>query len=337
MPTGLLALQSVGQTIRPYEAGEGIAPDGAAIDLGGLFDGNAMDLLGDLAVTTESTFGGDRVLAVDLVDGAVVPIGFDTENVNPSKPFAAESRGSAFVGGRGSNSLYEIPLETPGTAPIVFATDVGEFVEKVVVANGRVFAVDSNIDDAGGTFEPLGNSRVAVYGLDGTSVAVLDARGLQATDAVLSAGKIVVLNAGSLTPTFEPEGNGNLVLIDPSSLSVSGPFALEANGVSLESGADGHVYVTVTSDFVELRLLRFDAASEAFIDGPADPIDTRDASGAAVPCWVATALEDGRLVCATFSFEQAGELYLLSSAGGFLASSAGGFGTTDLEIVTTQP
>ncbi len=336
-PAGILTLQSVGQTIRAYEAGEMIVPAGTAIDLGGLFDGNAMDLLDGLAVTTESTFGGDRVLAINLADGTVVPIGFEVGNVNPSKPHAVESRSSAFVGGRGTNSLYEIPLAAPGTAPIVFASDVGEFVEKVVVTNGRVFAVDSNIDDAGGSFEPLGNSRIAVYGLDGTLVRVVDALGLQASDAVLSAGQIVVLNAGSLSPTFEPEGNGSLAVVDPATLAVAGPFALGGNGVSLEDGADGLVYVTATSDFNEIRLLRFDASSNAFINGPTDPIDTRDAAGAGVACWVATALSDGRLVCATFSFAQAGQLYLMAADGGFLSASTGGFGTTDLEIVTSQP
>ncbi len=290
-----------------------------------------------MAVTTESTFGGDRVLAVDLLEGTVVPIGFEVENVNPSKPFAVDSRSSAFVGGRGTNSLYEVPLAPPGATPILFASDVGEFVEKVVVTNGRVFAVDSNIDDAGGTFEPLGNSRVAVYGFDGALVQVLDTRGLQASDAVLSAGKIVVLNAGSLSPTFEPERNGSLVVIDPAGLTVSGPFPLEGNGVSLEDGADGRVYVTVTSDFVDIRLLAYDASSEAFVNGPANPIATRDGAGAGVPCWVATALSDGRLVCAPFSFEQAGQLYLMASDGSFVATTTGGFGTTDLEIVTSQP
>ena len=344
-PVGLLALNSVGQTIRGYQVDESIAPSGTIVDLGGLFDGNALDVLDDLAVTTESSFGGDRALAVDLTGvGSVTPIPFGESNVNPSKPFAVVERSSAvverssaFVGGRGTNAVYEIPLAPPGAAPVVFASAAGEFVEKVVVANGRLFAVDANLDDAGGTFEPLGNSRIGVYTLDGARVEVLDALGLQASDAVVSAGRVVVLNAGSLSPSFEPEGNGSLVVIDPATLAVSGPFALGGNGVSLEDGADGDVYVTVTSDFQEISLLRFDPSGATFVNGPTNPVDTRDAAGASVSCWVATALADGRLVCATFSFEQAGQLYLMAADGAFSGVASGGFGTTDLEITGSQP
>ena len=166
---------------------------------------------------------------------------------------------------------------------------------------------------------------------------LLHALGLQASDAVLSGGRVVVLNAGSLTPSFAPENNGSLTVIDPTTLDVSGPFPLDGNGVSLEDGADGDVYVTVTSDFLEIRTLRFDTASETFVNGPGNPIETRDASGAAVSCWVATALADGRIVCATFSFEQAGQLYLMAADGASSGVAAGGVGTTDLEIVISQP
>ncbi len=103
--------------------------------------------------------------------------------------------------------------------------------------------------------------------------------------------------------------------------------------MSIEEGADGRVYVAVTSDFVSIRTLRFDPAAPGFVDGPEDPVQTRDADGVPLSCWAATALSDGRLVCATFRSAQAGELFLLSADGGFIDSTPGGFGTTDLEIV----
>ncbi len=333
--TGVLVLNSVGQTMRAYEVGEAIEPSGLPIDLGPLFDGNGMDLVDFIAVTTESDFGGDRVLVVDVLAASARAIGFAEEDVNPSKPTIVPTRSSAFVGGRATNSLYEVELGLTASPPAVFARDVGEFIEKVVVSGNRLFAIDSNIDDAGGTFEPLGPSRVVVYDLSGERLAALEMpSGFQATDAVVSGGLIVVLNAGTLTPSFAPEGNGNLAIIDPATLEVSGPFPLQGNGVSLEDGADGRVYVTVTSDFIELRTLRFDASGARFINGPQDPVATRDASGADIPCWVTSALTDGRLVCATFRFEEAGRLFLLADDGGFLGSVEGGFGTTDLEIVT---
>lgn len=336
-PAALLALHSVGQTMQGYVVFEEISPSGGAIDLGGLFDGEAMSVGGTVtdltAVVTESDFGGDRALVVDVPTRSSVPVTFPDETVNPSKPFVVESRGSAFVGGRASNSVYELSITSPGTVPVVFARDVGEFIEKVIVANDRVFVIDSNIDDVDFTFEPLGNSRVVVFETDGDLVQVIELPGQQATNAVLSAGRIVVLNAGTLGPAFEPEGNGSLAVIDPASLQLSGPFPLGGNGVSLEEGADGHVYVAVTSDFVSIRTLRFDPTGPGYVDGPQNPIQTRDAAGAEISCWAVTALSDERLICATFSFEQAGELFLLSADGAFIDSTPGGFGTTDLEIV----
>jgi len=337
-PAALLALHSVGQTMRGYEVREEISPSGAAIDLGGLFDGDAMAVGGDVtdltAVVTESVFGGDRALVVDVPSRSSVAVTFPDETVNPSKPFVVESRGSAFVGGRASNSVYELSITAPGTPPPVFARDVGEFIEKVIVTNDRVFAIDSNIDDVGFTFEPLGFSRVVVYDMEGAHVRDIELQdGFQATNAVLAGGRIVVLNAGTLSPTFVPEGNGNLSIIDPATLQVSGPFPLGGNGVSLEDGADGHVYVAVTTDFVDLFTLRFDPAAPGFVNGPTNPIATRDATGEAIPCWVTTAIADGRLVCATFRSAEAGDLFLLGADGSFLDVVEGGFGTTDLEIV----
>ena len=330
------ALNSIGQTIRTFEIGEGISPLGLAVDLGGLFDGVSMDVAFPLAVTSESSFGGDRAIVADLESGGRTPVAFlepQGDPVNPSKPFVLQGTSEAIVGGRGTNSIYRLSLDPPGTPAIVLARDAGEFVEKVVVTNGRVFAIDSNIDDAGGTFEPLGNSRVAVFDLDGGVVDELLLPGFQATDAVLSGGKLVVLNAGTLTPTFEPEGNGTLAVIDPATLQISEPFPLGGNGVSLEDGADGRVYVTVTNDFAgPIRTLSFNVGANGFVRGPDDPIRTRDDAGADISCWVATSLADGRLLCATFRTDQAGTLYVLNADGSFVSSTAGGFGTSDLEI-----
>ncbi len=334
--TVVWALNSIGQTIRTFEIGEGISPLGVAVVLEGGFDGVAMDVAFPLAVTSESSFGGDRAIVADLESGGTTPVAFPEpqgDPVNPSKPFVLQGVSEAIVGGRGTNSIYRFSLDPPGTSAIVLARDAGEFVEKVVVTNGRVFAIDSNIDDAGGTFEPLGESRVAVFDLEGGAVDELELPGFQATDAVLSGGKLVVLNAGTLTPTFEPEGNGTLAVVDPVTLQVSGPFPLGGNGVSLENGADGRVYVTVTNDFAgPIRTLSFDVGANGFVRGPDDPIPTRDDAGTDISCWVATSLADGRLLCATFRTDQAGTIYLLNADGSFISSTAGGFGTSDLEI-----
>ncbi|MEE9577477.1 MAG: hypothetical protein V3W35_08705 [Gemmatimonadota bacterium] len=331
------ALNSIGQTIRTFEIGEGISPLGLDVVLEGLFDGVAMDVAFPLAVTSESSFGGDRAIVADLESGGTTAVPFlepSGDLVNPSKPFVLQGTSEAIVGGRGTNSIYRFSIDPPGTPATVLARDAGEFVEKVVVTNGRVFAIDSNIDDAGGTFEPLGNSRVAVFDLEGGPVADFPLPGFQATDAVLSGGKLVVLNAGTLTPTFEPEGDGTLAVVDVvPPFQVSGPFPLGGNGVSLEDGADGRVYVTVTNDFAgPIRTLSFNVGTNGFVRGPDDPIRTRDDAGADISCWVATSLADGRLLCATFRTDQAGTLYVLNADGSFVSSTPGGFGTSDLEI-----
>jgi len=335
--TVVWALNSIGQTIRTFEIGEGISPVGLPVVLEGLFDGVAMDVAFPLAVTSESSFGGDRAIVADLESGGTTPVAFlepPGVPVNASKPFVLQGTSEAIVAGRGTNSIYRFSLDPAGTPAIVLARDAGEFVEKIVVTNGRVFAIDSNIDDAGGTFEPLGESRVAVFDLEGGAVDAFPLRGFQATDAVLSGGKLVVLNAGTLTPTFEPEGNGTLEIVDPVTLRVAEQqFLLGGNGVSLEAGADGRVYVTVTNDFAgPIRTLSFDVGANGFVRGPDDPIPTSDEAGADISCWVATSLADGRLLCATFRTDQAGTVYLLSADGSFVSSTAGGFGTSDLEI-----
>ena len=116
------ALNSIGQTIRTFEIGEGISPLGLAVDLGGLFDGVAMDVVFPLAVTSESSFGGDRAIVADLESGVATPVLFmepPGDLVNPSKPFVLQGASEAIVGGRGTNSIYRFSLDPPGTPAIV--------------------------------------------------------------------------------------------------------------------------------------------------------------------------------------------------------------------------
>jgi hypothetical protein len=141
----------------------------------------------------------------------------------------------------------------------------------------------------------------------------------------------VVLAAGTFDPaTFLPRNDGSLVSIDLRRGVAGLPVALEGNGVSLELGGDGFVYVTTTSDYQTLNLLRFDPMGGSFTRGPADPISVRGPDGRRVDCWSATALADARIVCATFSFVEAGRLVLADESGTFIDENASGFGTTDL-------
>ena len=123
--TVVWALNSIGQTIRTFEIGEGILPLGLAVDLGGLFDGVSMDVAFPLAVTSESSFGGDRAIVADLESGGTTPVAFPEpqgDPVNPSKPFVLQGASEAIVGGRGTNSIYRFSLDPPGTPAVVLAS-----------------------------------------------------------------------------------------------------------------------------------------------------------------------------------------------------------------------
>ena len=144
---------------------------------------------------------------------------------------------------------------------------------------------------------------------------------------------MIVLAAGTFdSTTFLPSNDGVLVIVDLETGTTGPVLALEANGVSMELGADGFAYVSTTADFQTLNLLRYDPASGAFARGPADPIPVIGGNGRRVDCWTATALADGRIVCVTFSFAEAGRLVLASATGSFIYEVPSGFGTTDLAL-----
>ena len=335
----LFILNSTGQTLQGFSVTEVLSAGSPGVDLGAGFDGDAFDLNSRHAVTTVSSFGGSRVLFVELSSGEVTASIFPEPEgslANPSAPYL-EADGTAWTGGRGSDAVYRV---RPGEAEAVrIAGDVGSFIERVVPVGSRLYVVDANLDDDGGTYLPRGPGRIVVLSRSGELEQEVDlpASVLNPADAVEVEGKLVILGGGTFEPsTFLPALDGTLISLDLATGSLSAPLPLSANGVSLEKGADGHVYVTTTSDYETLSVLRYDATTGLFVEGPENPIAVRDAAGAPVDCWTVTALADGRLVCATFSFEQAGRLLLLEGTGAYLDESTGGFGTTDIALAEAQ-
>lgn len=331
-PRGVLVLNSTGQTIVGFQVTDGLQAAGNPIDLGAGFDGSSVDATETHAVATVSSFGGSRVLFAQLAGGAVSTVTFpdpEGESANPSRP-RFDAAGAAWFAGRGSNAVYAaMPGETEATR---ITEDVGTFVEAVVPAGDELAAIDANLDDDAGTFAPLGPSRVFVIDAIGALVDTIElpAGALNAIDGVLVDGRLVVLLGGTLDDTFAPNGDGGLVVVDMVDRS-SGPFIpLAANGVAIEAGADGLVYLTTTNDFVDTNVVSFDPVSASFVNGPATPIDVRDAGGDPVDCWAATAVEDGRLLCVTFATAEAGRLLLLESDGSAVDELPSGFGSTDL-------
>jgi hypothetical protein len=213
------------------------------------------------------------------------------------------------------------------------ATDVGTFIERVVPVGDLLYVVDANIDDDGGSYAPRGPGRIVVLSRTGQTLSVLDlpAGVVNPIDAVSSGGRLVVLAGGTFDPaTFLPNNDGAVIVVDLASGIAAPPRPLSANGVTMELGADGNVYVTSTVDYQSLDVLRFDPRSGSFLRGPDDPVVVRTASGARAECWTATALADGRLACVTFSFAEAGLLVITDAEGNHIDEISSGFGSTDI-------
>ncbi len=272
---------------------------------------------------------------VDLATGGVTTAAFPAPGAAEANPSAAtfDVSGNAWVGGRGSDAVYRVRPGDPVAETI--AGGVGRFVERVVPAGDRLYVVDANIDDDGGTYAPLGPGRVVVLSRAGVQERVIDlpARAVNPTDAVAMQGRLYVMAAGSFDPdTFLPAGDGYLVVIDLESGATVSALALEANGVELELGGDGFLYLTATSDFETLDVLRFDPVLGDFGRGPGNPVVVRGADGLRVDCWVAVGLSDGRIACLTFSFAEAGRLVLAGPNGDFISETVSGFGSTDVSL-----
>lgn len=339
----IFVLNSVGQTIGRFDVeGDELVRAADPIVLPPNFDGDALTVQVEGFATSISSFGGSQILLGSLRTGEQTVITFpgaQGAEANPSKvtllddPFLGVE---GWVAGRASNTLYRI---APGAeTAITVATDVGEFVERVLPFSSFLAAVDANLDDEGGTFEPLGPPRVLI--VDRTTgdlrfvIELSDAAG--ASDAIFNQGDIFVLAGGSFSEDagggFVPDGNGALVIASVNTLGVRRHLPIDGNGISLAPGADASLYVTRTSDFESMDVLVYDVFRDEWDRSPDNPIRPRDADGAAVDCWVVSALRDGRLLCATFSVPTPGRLYLLDETGGELSSLESGVGSTDIVV-----
>ena len=132
--------------------------------------------------------------------------------------------------------------------------------------------------------------------------------------------------------TSAAAGDGNLVEIDMSARSVQDVNALGGNGISMEAGRDGLVYVVRTKgvEATETDVLTFSFAVRSWANGPENPIQPRDEDGSNLNCRVAAGFLDGQILCATFVAAGQGRLVLLSSEGEFIHEVPIGAGATDI-------
>lgn len=341
----VMVLNSVSRTIHQFTIeGDALAQFGTAISLPANFDGDAIDVSEDLFVSTISAFGGSQVVWGSLMSGATVVTGFPTgADANPGRPTLVvdiEGALGALVPARGENAVY-IAFPSQPNATIV-AGDVGEFVVRAIPfarAFGQLLiSVDANLDDEGGTFQPLGPPRLEYTRFTtGAFFDEFDIPGaVNATDIAFFGNDIGLLASGSFAgPDLDPAGDGNLVLINADARGVDTLFPLNGNGLSIEGGRDGLTYVTRTrgAGTFETDVLSFSFSTGDWTRGPDNPIRPKDADGSELTsCWAASALVDGRILCITSDFVAPGRIVLMESNGDFLDDAPVGVGAVDLHV-----
>lgn len=337
----VIVLNSVSRTILQFTIeGDALAPFGTAISLPANFDGNAMDVSQDLFVSTISSFGGSQVVWGSLSTGANVVTGFPSgAEANPGRPtLVLDIAGAlgALVPARGDNAVYIAFPSQPNAT--LLAGEVGEFVERALPFGELLISVDANLDDEGGTFQPLGPPRLE-YSLfiTGAFFDEFDITGaVNATDIAFFGDDIGLLAGGSFAgPDFDPAGDGNLVLINADARAVDTTFPLNGNGLAIEGGRDGLAYVTRTrgAGTFESDVLSFSFSTGDWARGPDSPIRPKDADGSEITnCWATTALVDGRLLCIIFDGVAPGRIVLMGPNGDFLDDAPVGVGAVDLHV-----
>lgn len=338
----ILVLNSLSKTIVQFNVVDNtLVPFGTTFTLPANFDGETMDIIGDLMVTTVSSFNGSQVIWGDLGTGQIIVTGFggpDGALANPGKPtLIVDTSGTigALVGARGENRIY---ISFPGSPnAILVADEVGEFVERVLPFGLLIFSADANIDDVGMTYEPLGDARMQLNRFnDGSEFDDFELTGAtNLTEALFSQEQIMILAGGSFTPQFEPAGDGNMVVLNAPDRGIRGIEPLNGNGMSFEAGRNGLGYIVRTNNgtFDSTDVLTFNFFTEAFERGPGNPLQPKDADGSDIEnCRVATALIDSRLLCATFESGTQGRLVLMDATGNFLDDALVGAGATDIYV-----
>lgn len=332
-------LNSISGTLQQFNRIDGeIVPFGRDIQLGAGFRGQTADFIQDLWVTAWDAPDGSKILfgsfSTDEQTMAVFP---NNAIVDPGKPtviFDAGGTVGALIPARGLDAVF---VTFPGTPMAQIAVEgVGTFVERAIPAGEFLVSVDANLDDEEGGREPLGPPRIVLHEfLSGSyfDELRLPESTVGATEAIVLEDRMLLLAGGGVDPlTSAPLGDGNLVEIDMSARSVQEVNAIGGNGISMEAGRNGLVYIVRTKgvDATETDVLTFSFAVRAWMNGPGNPIQPRDRDGSNLSCRVAAAFLDGQILCATYVAAGQGRLVLLSAEGEFIDDTPIGAGTTDI-------
>ena len=332
-------LNSISGTLQQFNRIDGeIVPFGRDIQLGADYKGQAADFIQDLWVTAWDTPEGSKILFGSFSTAEQTMAVFPNNAIaDPGKPtviFDAGGTVGALIPARALDAVY---VTFPGTPMAQVAVEgVGTFVERVIPAGQFLVSVDGNLDDEDGGREPLGPPRIVLH--EFISGSYFDELRLPesivgVTEAIVLEDKMLLLAGGGVDPlTSAPLGDGNLVEIDMTARAVQDVNSLGGNGISLEAGRDGLVYIVRTKgvDATETDVLTFSFAVRAWVNGPENPIQPRDRDGSNLNCRVAAAFLDGQLLCATYVTAGQGRLVLLSATGEFIDEAPIGAGTTDI-------
>ena len=332
-------LNSISGTLQQFNRIDGeIVPFGRDIQLGADFKGESADFIQDLWVTAWDTPEGSKILfgsfSTDEQTMAVFPNNAIADPGKPTVIFDAGGTVGALIPARALDAVY---VTFPGTPMAQVAVEgVGTFVERVIPAGQFLVSVDGNLDDEDGGREPLGPPRIVLHEFISGSYfdeLRLPESTVGVTEAIVLEDKMLLLAGGGVDPlTSAPLGDGNLVEIDMTARAVQDVNALGGNGISMEAGRDGLVYIVRTKgvDATETDVLTFSFAVRAWVNGPENPIQPRDRDGSNLNCRVAAAFLDGQLLCATYVTAGQGRLVLLSATGEFIDEAPIGAGTTDI-------
>jgi len=339
----IIVLNSLSRTVQQFNIeGQTLVPFGTTFNLPPNYDGVAIDLLSELMVTTTSALNGSQIVWGDLSTGTTIITGFPGAQGSLADPGRAtlivDVSGTigALVAARAENTLY-IAFPSQQNASVI-TDQAGEFVERILPFGNFLFALDSNLDDAGGTFASLGDARIKAFRLqDGSLFDDFELTGAKnVTDALVFNDQFFVLAGGTFTTNpFAPAGDGTMVVVNAPDRGVREVRSLQGNGLSIEAGLDGLAYVTRTvgTSFDETDVLTFNFFSENFERGPSNPIKPKNADGSSLNnCRATTALFDKRILCVTFEGTAQGRLVLMDQNGGFIDEAPIGAGATDIIV-----
>ncbi len=339
----VIVLNSLSKTIQKFGiSNQTLTLIGPTINLPANFDGVAFDFIQDLFVTTTSSFGGSQIIFGALSTGEQIVTSFPGATASladagkPTLVTDAAGTVGALVPARARNSVY---IAFPGQATAqLLASDVGEFVERALPFGAFVLTVDANLDDAGGTWEPLGPPRLALHSfITGEFFDEVVMNGaVGGTEALIFQSNLIFLAGGGLDQnTFLPEGDGALASINVTDRGIRDIFALGGNGLAMEAGRNGLVYIVRSkgAGTLDTDVLTFNFSTRNFERGPSNPIQPKDSDGSNLSCRVVSARLSGQMLCLTFEQSAQGRIVLLDVEGGYIDDAPIGAGATDIGVI----